>query len=127
MQHERPVVVEAWQEAVNRQDIEGVVALSSPDIELVGPRGSGRGPQLLRDWFGLAGLRLETLRVFARGSVVVVAQRGLWRSIETGGVTGEADIAACFRVEGQRVARVARYDSLDVALAEAGLTDADER
>jgi hypothetical protein len=127
MRGEGPVaVVAAWQDAVNRQDVERLVALSSPDIELGGPRGSGRGSGLLRLWFRRAGLRLRTRRVFARGEVVVVAQRGVWRDGETGEVVGEADFASCFRVAGERVARFARYDSLDAALAAAGLTQADE-
>ena len=127
MQPESPVaVVRAWQDAANSQDTDRLIELSAPDVEIVGPRGAGRGHQLLRDWLGRAGLSLETLRVFARGDAVVVAQRGVWRSAETGQVTGEAALAASFRVEGGRVARFARYDSLDVALAEAGLAYADE-
>jgi SnoaL-like domain len=119
-------VVRAWQDAANSQDTARLLELSAPAVEIVGPRGAGRGHQLLRDWLGRAGLSLETLRVFARGDVVVVAQRGVWRSAETGEVTGEAEIASCFRVEGGRVARFARYDSLDGALADAGLTHGDE-
>src|SRR5207302_6078460 len=99
-----------------------MIELSAPDVEIVGPRGAGRGHQLLRDWLGRAGLSLETLRVFARGDAVVVAQRGVWRSAETGEVTGEADLASSFRIEGGRVARFARYDRLGVALAAAGLS-----
>ena len=127
MQDASPVaVVRAWQDAASGQDTDRLIELSAPDVEIVGPRGSGRGHQLLRDWLGRAGLSLEALRVFARGDAVVVAQRGVWRSAETGEVTGEAALAASFRVEGGRVARFACYDSLDVALAEAGLTYADE-
>jgi hypothetical protein len=71
-------------------------------------------------------LSLETLRVFERGNVVVVAQHGIWRSIDTGEVTGEADIASQFRAHGERIMHFARYDSLDDALAMAGLRYADE-
>ena len=127
MPNDNPVaVVQAWQDAANAQNIEGLVALSDPNIEIVGPRGSGYGHQLLRDWLERAGLSLTTLRVFARGQVVVVAQHGVWRSVETGAVTGEANLASRFQVHGQRVIQFARYDSLDIALEEAGLTYADE-
>jgi hypothetical protein len=118
-------IVEAWQEAANRQDIERLLALSDPDIEVVGPRGAGRGHQLLRDWMGRAGLSLTTLRAFARGDIVVLAQHGVWRSAETGAVIGEQDLASVFRVGGGRVVHFARYESLDEALGAAGLTDAD--
>jgi hypothetical protein len=119
-------IAQAWQDAANAADVERVVALSDPAIELIGPRGSGRGHQLLRDWLGRAGLHLTTLRAFARGNAVVLAQRGVWRSAETGDVTGERDLATRFRVNGRRVTQLARYDSLDAALKEAALTDADE-
>jgi hypothetical protein len=125
-QESPPAVVRAWQDAANVKDIDRLVELSDPDIEVVGPRGSGRGHRLLREWLGRAGLSLETRRVFVRGNAVVVAQHGVWRSAETGEVTGERDVASLFRVAGRRVAYFARYDSLDDALREAGLDYGDE-
>ena len=127
MQHEGLfAIVQAWQDAANSQNIDRLVELSDPNIEVVGPRGSGYGHQLLRDWLGRAGLSLKTLRVFGRDNVVVVAQHGVWRSVETGEVTGEHNIASRFRVDGQRIVQFARYDSLDLALDEAGLNYSDE-
>jgi hypothetical protein len=120
------IVVRAWQEAANLRNIERLIELSDPNIEIAGPRGVGYGHQLLRDWLERASLSLETRRTFARGNVVVVAQHGVWRSVETGEVAGEADLASVFRVEGRRISHVARYDSLDAALAEAGLNASDE-
>jgi len=119
-------LVQALQDAANHQDYDRLVELSAPDIEVVGPRGSGHGYQLLREWLSRAGLHLTTLRAFARDNVVVVAQRGVWRSVETGEVTSERDLASRFRSDGQRVVQFARYDTLDVALDEAGLHYSDE-
>jgi limonene-1,2-epoxide hydrolase len=128
MPHSNSVtLVQAWQDAANTQNVDRLIALSDPNIEIVGPRGSGYGHQLLREWLGRAGLRLETLRVFARGDAVVVEQHGVWHSVETGEVVGERDIASRFRVDGERIVQFARYDSLNAALAEAGLTFADEK
>jgi len=127
MQHESPfAIVQAWQDAANSQNIDRLVELSAPDIEVVGPRGSGRGTQLLRDWLGRAGLQLTTLRAFARSNSVVLAQHGVWRSLETGEVTGERDLASHFQVAGHRVAQFARHGSLDVALNEADVSYSDE-
>lgn len=127
MQQEHPlVIVQAWQDAANRQDVERLVALSDSNIEVIGPRGSGFGHQLLRDWLGRAGLSLTTQRAFIRDNIVVVAQHGIWRSLETGAITGAADLASRFHVEEQRISQFARYDTLDQALAEAGLSEADE-
>ena len=115
-------VVLAWQDAVNRQDADRLVALSAPDIEVAGPRGSGYGHQLLREWLARAGLRLTTERIFARDEVVVVAQEGVW----LGAAPAARHLASRFRVTGGRVAQFARYDDLAGALAAAGLGDADE-
>lgn len=119
-------VVEAWQEAAGRGDVDEVLRLSSPEIEIVGPRGTARGHDPLRAWMGHARVGLTTLRRFARGGVAVVAQHGVWRDVATGEVTGEADVASRFRVEGGRVAEYARFDTLDEALAAAGLSYHDE-
>lgn len=119
-------VVDAWVAAANVQDAERLIALSDPQIEIVGPRGSGFGHQLLRDWLARAGLSLETLRSFARGPVVVLEQRGIWRSPETGEITGDKLVASAFTVSGERVITFARLDILDDALRTAGLQASDE-
>jgi hypothetical protein len=119
-------IATAWQQAANDQDIERLLALSDPHIEIVGPRGSGYGHQLLRDWLGRAGLTLTTLRAFAGDGKVVLAQHGVWRSLESGAVTGERDLASRFDVDGGRVVRFARYDTLDEALGAASLNGAAE-
>jgi hypothetical protein len=127
MRDERSVaIVSAWQEAANAGEIERLLALSDPEIALVGPRGTAHGHDVLREWVERAGLRLTTLRLFARGEVVVAAQHGVWRSAETGEVVGEADVASYFRVVDGRVARVARFDSLEAALGDGGLGVGDE-
>jgi hypothetical protein len=119
-------IVQAWQEAANKQDIEGLLRLSDSNIEIIGPRGSGYGHQLLREWLGRAGLSLKTVRAFARGQVVVLAQQGVWRSVESGEVMGEQFIASHFRVDNNTITQYTRYDKLETALAEAGLEEGDE-
>ena len=119
-------VVRDWIDAANRQDTDALLALSDPDVEIVGPRGSVRGAAVLRDWLARAGLTLKTKRAFARGGAVVVEQRGVWRSAETGGEASEADVASRFEVEGGRVVAYERFDDLGAALAAAGLGEADE-
>jgi hypothetical protein len=120
-------IVMSWLAAANDHDIDRLVALSAPGIEIIGPRGGGRGHQLLREWMGRAGLYLDTKAIFARDTCVVVAQHGIWRSGETGAVTGEAHIASRFLVEQQQVVQYVRYDDLERALNDAGLTSLDEQ
>lgn len=119
-------IVNAWLDAVNDRREERMIELSDPDIEIVGPRGTGYGHALLRQWMSHARVYLESLRVFAAGDRVVVEQHGVWRSVQDGKLIGETDVASEFRVAGGRVARYARYDSLDEALQAAGLGHADE-
>jgi ketosteroid isomerase-like protein len=121
-------VVAAWHAALNAGDVERLLALSSDDVEVGGPRGSGRGAQLLREWVARANVRLEPRRFVHRGdtaNTVVVEQRAAWQT-EAGGAGGEPagaqDAASVFAVEGGRVARVIRYGSMDEALREAGLS-----
>lgn len=125
-EQDRLAIVKGWLDAANAQDAEQLVALSDPNIEIVGPRGSGFGHQLLRDWLARAGLVLETLRTFADGDMLVLEQRGVWRSQESGTVTGEKILASFFQVKGGLVAKFARFDSLDEAFAATGLDLSDE-
>ncbi len=115
----------AWQEAANRQDEAGVLARSAPDICILGPRGEARGHEVLVAWLRRAGLTLARRRIYARGDTVVADQHGVWRSLETGDVVGEADVATLFRVKDGVVSSLARYDTLVEALAAARLAEAD--
>ena len=119
--------VQSWQDAVNARDAEALIELSDANIEIVGPRGSARGHEVLRGWLSRAGLSLATTRAFARGDAAVLAQRGVWRSAEGNEIIGEADVASAFRVENQKVAEVARYDTLEEALLKAQLSESDEK
>jgi hypothetical protein len=123
--HESATIAEAWVAAANGQDAERLVALSSPDIEIVGPRGTARGVAVLRDWLQRAGLTLETTRSFTRGSHVVLAHRGTWRTPGTTAVSS-ADMASRFDIQDGRVARYQRFDDLQAALAAAGLDESHE-
>jgi hypothetical protein len=131
-------VVESWHSAVNASDVEQLCALASRDVEVVGPRGVGRGHEVLRQWFRRGGLTAEPLRYFcgSRGQVVV-EQRGRWFSpeavtVEDSGrwfiphTTSERIVATAFSVLAGRVVRYQRFDRLGDALAAAKLSDDDE-
>lgn len=123
----RITVAHAWIDAANRRDADGLVALSDPDIEIIGPRGAVRGVAVLRDWLMRAGLSLENKRTFARDGAVVVEQHGVWRSVETGEFVGEANVASRFKVTSGKVTAYERHDDLDAALTAAGLEASDEK
>jgi ketosteroid isomerase-like protein len=109
-------VVRDWHEALNGGDADRLVQLSHPDIEVGGPRGSGRGTRLLKEWMERANIRLEPGRVFHRADTVVVEEKAEWRSPETGEPTGNQTVGSVFAVRDGRLARVMRYDDLADAL-----------
>ena len=117
-------VVLAWLNGLNAGDISGVLASSAPNVELHGPRGTGRGRELLRTWLANSGAQFETRALYAAGDTVVVAQHGVWRDT-AGAVTGEADVTTRFRVANDLVAELQRYDDMQTALRDAGLSSAD--
>jgi len=116
----------AWHAALNQADIERLLSLSTEDVEVGGPRGSGHGSDLLRDWVARAGVHLEARRVFGRQEVVVVDQAASWRSAD-GQVTDPQDVASVFRTRGGRVSSVIRYADLASALQAVGLEVSDEQ
>ncbi len=118
-------VVRAWHEAVNAADVERLTALSSDDIVVGGPRGTGQGAQLLRDWFGRAGIRLEPRQVFQRQEVVVVEQDAAWPAPGADTASGPQVVASAFVVRAGRVASVMRHPDLTTALRASGLTESD--
>jgi hypothetical protein len=119
-------VAEAWHEALNEGDVDRLVGLSHPDVEVGGPRGVGRGVRLLREWVDRANVRLEPRRLFRRGGTVVVEQAGQWRSAESGEVLGKHTVASVFAVSDGLVTSVLRYDDLSEALNTTGLDHSDE-
>lgn len=115
-------VVNAWVAAANRGDADEVVALSAPDIAIAGPRGEAQGHQALRDWLSRAGAQFETQEAYVGDQAIVLHQRAVWRNARTHDVVSEATVATRFHVRDGQVDHVSRYDYLDVALAESGLT-----
>jgi hypothetical protein len=126
MQSNSVAVVLAWHTAVNQKDINALWALSDPNIEIVGPRGSAYGHGVLSEWLAKAGLSLDPYRCFAKGHVVVVAAHAVWRDVESGETLSTADIASHFRVEENVVRYYARFDTLAAALDAADLSENDE-
>ena len=118
-------IILAWLDAVNAADIETALELTTPDVAIIGPRGTGRGREVLATWLGHAGASFVTQAIYAGGDAVVVAQRGIWRDAASGAVRGEADVATRFRVVAGQVSEIQRYDEVAGALRDAGLSSSD--
>jgi SnoaL-like protein len=93
-------VVQAWHEALNEGDVDRLVGLSHPGVEVGGPCGSGQGVRLLRECVDRANVRLESQHLFRRGDTVVVEQSGHWRSTASGEVIGSQTVTTVFGVSG---------------------------
>lgn len=106
-------VVERWLAAINAEDAAGVEALTSEQVEIVGPRGQGTMERhVLGEWLARAGFQSEALRWFCGGDGrVVVEQHGQWHDVASGEVQGQRVIGSEFLVRDGRVMRYVRYDS----------------
>ena len=119
-------VVEAWHDALNAGDVERLVALSHPEIEVGGPRGGGRGEALLREWVERANVRLRPRRVYGSGDAVVAEQEAVWMTADGGNPSDSMLVASVFDVRDGRVAAVVRHGSLEEALDASGLDGSHE-
>jgi ketosteroid isomerase-like protein len=108
----------AWHDALNNGDVERLVALSHPDVEVGGPRGTAHGAQILREWVDRTNIRLEPGRTFREANTVVAEQGAEWQSAEPGGVQRAASV---FVVSDGLVTSVVRYPDLASALRAANL------
>ena len=114
----------AWHDALNSGDVERLLALSHPDVEVGGPRGSAHGAQILREWVDRANIRLEPGRTFGEASTVVVEQGAEWRSADPSNVQ---TVASVFVASDGLVTSVMRYPDLASALRAANLDESHER
>lgn len=112
-----------WHDALNAGEIERFTDLHAQNVEFVGPRGSGRGAGLVRDWAERSGIRLEPIRSYGPGAdgALVVTQMARWRDPESGKFGDPIEAATTFQVVDGEVTRIARFDTLPEALRFAGL------
>jgi hypothetical protein len=122
--HPEMQTVIAWHDALNDGDVERLVALSHPEIEVSGPRGSAHGAQTLREWVDRAKIRLEPGRTFYEANTVVVEEGAEWQSTEPGNVQ---TVASVFVVNNGLVTSVVRYGDLTSALRAANLDVSHEK
>ena len=114
-------IVTDWHTALNEGQVERLVEKVRPDVEVGGPRGKTQGAEVVREWFGRANVRLWPLRYFVREAVVVVEEKGEWVDPGKGQVTGSQMVTTVFTIREGLITHILRYDSLEIALKEAGL------
>lgn len=105
----------AWHDAVNDNDIDTLIQLSSDDIEIGDADGAAQGLDALRTWAqGVSG-SVTVGRLYVHDGVVVAEQ-----TLDDGVVQ-----ASAFRVVHDHVTSVFRHDALASALAATDLTEDD--
>ena len=108
----------AWHDALNEQDFDTLVALSSDDVEIGDANGAAQGHGALLEWARSSSIEAEPGRMYVHDGVVVVEQE---ITSETGHTTG----AVAFRVVHDHVTSVFRHPDLASALAATELTEND--
>ena len=94
-------IVEEWLDAVNRGDGVRLEQLTHEEVEIVGPRGTGRADRrVLSEWLTRAGFSAEPLRWFCGSDGrVVVEQDARWVNVATGEEQGRGQVASQFLVD----------------------------
>ena len=110
----------AWHDALNEQDFDTLVDLSSDDIEVANAQGAVQGHDALVSWARADGITVEPGRMYVHDGVVVVEQQITQASDEK---TSAA--ASAFRVVRDHVTSVFRHEDLASALAATELTERD--
>ena len=119
-------IVQDFHDKLNVRDTEGLLALATDDVRVGGPRGSGKGKQLLAEWVGRASITMQPQRWFHRGEKVVVEQRASWHAPDGAEEAGSQTVATIFELLDGRIASIARYGNIGEAVTSAGMDETDE-
>lgn len=118
--------MERWLTAVDDENAAELEALTSEEVETVGPRGRGTLERCVPgEWLARSGFRSRPLRWFCgRDGRVVVEMDGQWHDVATGERQGQRVIGSEFVVRDGRITCYVRHDSgLSEALLAAGLDE----
>ncbi len=111
----------AWHDALNSQDVDTLLQLSSDDIEVGGPKGASQGLAALREWATNAGITLVPGKMYVHHGVVVVEQTATWAAEPDKSAT----LASAFRGVAAPVTSPVRRPAVGAALAGADLSEND--
>ncbi len=127
MTSSKPIdIVTAFHARLADRDADAAVALADDEVEVGGPRGTGSGVDLLREWVARANVTMTPKRWFAKDDVVIVEQDAVWRNKNSGAEMGRQVVTTTFRVEDGKIAGIYRHDDLAASLTLAGLDAGDE-
>ena len=107
-----------WHQAVSAKDVDRVLALCTPDVELHGPSGTGSGHDLVRDWLARSGIRLRLRSLTSWHGAFLAEQEATWPRGALQPAAPATPAVACvtvFAVRDGKVSSVARYATVEEA------------
>ncbi|MFK8795404.1 nuclear transport factor 2 family protein [Planococcus plakortidis] len=114
-------LAERFTDYVNAQDVDGVLSVTDHNVELISPGKSAAGHETLAEWVKESGMQLETVNKYAKGNRVIFEQLAKKR-----GQSGESHIFNYFEMDDKKIHRIGRFDELDEAFGESGLSESDQ-
>lgn len=114
-------LAERFTDYVNEQNVDGVLSVTDHNVELISPGKSVAGHEMLAEWVKGSGMQLETLNKFAKGNRVIFEQLA-----KKQGEPGESHIFNYFEMDDKKIHRIGRFDELDEAFGESGLSESDQ-
>ncbi|WP_077326407.1 hypothetical protein [Virgibacillus siamensis] len=112
---------ETWIDLSNQKNLEELSNITSPDLELIGPKGTGViTHQDLGEWIERANLQLATIERYAKDHYTVFVQHGTWLN-DDNTIKGQDIVFTVFKVVDQHVNFLARYDNKEDAFKISGL------
>jgi hypothetical protein len=111
----------AWHDALSSSDLDTLLSLSSPDVEIGDADGAAQGRIALRSWAERSDATVETGDLYERGGTVVVEEQ--WTSKADPSDTYTT--ASAFRVVRDHVTSIFRHDGLEAAFDATGLSASD--
>lgn len=118
-----PELLRAWHDAVNAKDVDRVLALCAEDVAVGGPRGTGRGREVVRAWLQRSGIELRPQHeLVVSDGRAVVHEKARWSTTDDAPVQlrdgTEHDTWVVFDVGGDLVTGIRRYETEDDARRE---------
>lgn len=122
-------VLQAWHDAVNAHDVDAAVELCAADVAVGGPRGTGRGHEVVRAWLVRSGIELRPQHdLVVTDGHAVVHEKARWRTTDDAPVQlrdgSEHDTWVVFGVTGGLVTAVRRFETEEDALRDATAPEA---
>lgn len=99
-----------WINALNIGNVDALVDASEPDIAIIGPRGTAKGVDTLRQWYMGTHLTLDLKELLKHGNEIIALGMAHWHN-DDGSELGSTNTAFLMKISAQDlVAELSRHD-----------------